>query len=141
MTKRSYDLQDMFDDIFMDIAPALGATCIYPAQSFPPLDVILDEKTKDLLFRFAIAGYSKDEVDVSFTENIMTLSIEPKKKESERSLKFLKKGIKTSSVKAKYEVPVTKYRVDSTTAKVENGILEIFIPALEEIKPKSIKIE
>ena len=107
-------------------------------NKFPPMNVQIKPDTKDLLFEFALSGYSKDEMSVDFDEDYLCLKLEPKEPEEKKT--FIKHGIRSSKCEAKYFVPSAKYDVEKSNADFKDGILSIFIPAKEEIKPKRILI-
>lgn len=145
--KNGNDLLDVFDAFFtnMDNVWAIpNKTNIYSCQ-FPPLNVYINEETKDLKFEFALAGYSKDEIQLEFEGDYLRLKIIPKtptiEEEKERSsLHILQHGIKRTSLEKKFYVPIAKYQVDKIKVSFENGVLTIEIPAKDEIKLKKIPI-
>ena len=140
MTKqlRTNDPFELFDAIFNDLA--CSNLYDYVAPAFPPTNVYVEKDTKDLMFEFAIAGYSAEDADVTFEGDKMTFSLEAKETEKE-GYSLLHKGIKTSKSAVTYVVPVSKYKTEEAEAKLENGILTIKIPALEAIKPKKLLIK
>lgn len=135
-----YSMFDLFDQIFHDnfLKDFSTETC-YP--SFPPYDLYINEESKDLTFEFAIAGYNKDNINISFEDDMMIISVNKidenlSSKKGERK----RKGIKKSAFSAKYAIPQSKYNFDKAKADYKDGILEVFIPAKEEAKPKTLLI-
>jgi len=140
---------DFFDRVFRTFDRDLTTTCgggnvffteggsLYENR-FPPMNVSVNPDTKDLLFEFALSGYKEEEVSVDFEEDYLHLSLDPKEPEDKKT--YIKHGIKSSQCDAKYFVPSSKYEVNSSTAELKDGILTIFVPAKEEIKPKKIFI-
>lgn len=112
----------------------------YPASQFPPVNVEIDEETKDLFFTFALAGYSGDEIKLEFEGDYMELSSEIIAKEKDKKL-FIKKGIKKSSFSCKYPVLMSKYDTEKAEASFRDGLLKVMVPAREGMKPKQVKIE
>lgn len=114
---------------------------IYDSK-FPPCDVKLNEENLDLLFEFALAGFSQEEIDISFEDDYMILSVDPKeKKEDTSKVSTLMGGIKRGSSRSKYFVPFTKYDSEKAKASFKNGILSVSIPVKEERKPKKLLIQ
>jgi len=135
MNRSIYNVFDLFDQVFKGFEVE-----DFPYPTFPPYDVIIDEETKDITFRFAVAGYDKEEVEIEFENDALKLTLPSVKTEMEGKLKVLHKGIKTSSSVTKYAIPQSKYNVDKASASLSNGILTIFIPAKEDLKPKRLKL-
>lgn len=127
----SRDFDEVFNGIenFHNIMPA----------TFPPTNFYIDDD-KNLKFEFALAGYVRDEIELSFDGDKMFLTLTPIRKEEDEHIKSLSKGIKHSSAKSYYVVPAVKYDQSAATADYENGILTVFIPSREEAKPKKTTI-
>jgi HSP20 family molecular chaperone IbpA len=143
--KGSLDVWDTFDELFADFASAIapGGACnreLYHTPSFPPVNVFIDEESKDLLFEFAIAGYGKEDVDVTFEGDKMVLQLKSITKK-EPGLKALKRGFKRPAVETAFIIPSAKYETENAEASVEDGVLTINIPATEKTKPKKITIK
>jgi len=105
-------------------------------QSFPPYDLVkLDEDTYKL--SLAIAGFSKDEVEVSMENGSLTVKGE---KTEEASNEVLHKGIATRKFTRTFALG--EY-MEVDRAEMANGILNIFVErnVPEEKKPKTIKIK
>ena len=140
------DTYGMFSELFSRVFEELdgssavrGRTPFYSAPSFPPVNVEMDEETKDLYFTFALAGYSSDEISIKFDGDYLKLESEIIRKEKDKRY-ILKNGIKKTSFAYNYMVPMSKYQTDDTEASFEDGLLKVHIPAREEMKPKQVKI-
>lgn len=140
------ELMTIFDKLFVNFEDVFEAPTvqrggeIYHAPNFPPVNVYIDEKTKDLTFDFAIAGYKKEDISIEFDGDKMILTIK-EKSSTRKGLKLLKKGIKTTEVRSHFTVPVSKYETDKAEAEINDGILAITIPARDEIKPRLLTIK
>lgn len=143
VSKNEYSVLDIFNDIFGDIDRiwSMPTTPIYQG-SFPPCDVLINQETKDLKFHFALAGIDEEAIDLSFEGDYLELKISPIKPLDNKvdGFSFLQKGIKTSHVTKQYYVPIAKYQVDKIKVTFDKGILEVLIPARDEIKPRKLKI-
>lgn len=134
---------DIFDllekDLFSGISK-LVENDVYPVK-FPPVNVIIEEDSLNLVFEFALAGYKQEEIDLTFVDDYLFLSLNPEKsKEEDKKSSFLVNGIKKSSSRSKYFIPFSKYDVDSAKAEFNEGILRVHIPAKEERKPRKLLI-
>ena len=85
----------------------------------------------------AIAGFTKDEVDISVEEN--ELSVKGISNNSDERIEFLHKGIAARNFERKFQLADTIKVVD---ASYENGLLNIFLEREipEHQKPRKIEI-
>lgn len=105
-------------------------------QTYPPYDVLkLDEDTFQV--SIAVAGFSKDDIDVSVDNG--TLIVKGELVETTDG-EYLHKGI--ASRKFTRTFALGEY-MEVTGAKIEDGMLHISIDRIvpEEKKPKSIKVK
>jgi HSP20 family molecular chaperone IbpA len=135
------DVFEMFDEVFgSDKLVALTEnSMLYPAPAFPPLNVLMDKETKELTFEFALAGYKKEDADISFSGDFLTLKLKAKQRDL-KNFQVLRGGIKTSDVDFKYACPSDKYDRETTSATFADGMLIIKVPSKTEVKPKKISI-
>lgn len=139
------DILNLVSEIFSDVQDSGSAFSDVKATtpvgfSFPPCNI---GKTKDgeLLFKFAVAGYSEEDIDISFTENIMKLTFKAKDNSGD-FVKIFHKGIKSGETSVKIAIP-TKCNVKNTKASLKDGILKVIIPLFpkEERSESKVKIE
>lgn len=131
-----------FDNTFMGL---FGNTKHYVGETFasanfPPCNIYQDE-TDSLVYELAIAGYTKDEVKVSYKDDYITVKLEvSENKEGEEKKVFAQKGIKHKNVETSYYVPIARYDVSHLTITMKDGLLRISIPCSEKAKPKEFEI-
>lgn len=104
-------------------------------QSYPPYDVVkLDEDTFRL--SLAIAGFSKDDINVSVENGSLIIRGE----RSDEELDYIHKGIATRKFTRTFALGE---HMEVNRAEVEDGILHVIIERNipEEKKPKTIKIK
>ena len=142
------EMSKMFDDSFF-------TSTKYSVPSFPPLKVI--KRDNKVTFKFALAGYSKEDLDISFGKDCLILSTtkeyEKRKnaefenlmlvgKEKNPKVKILVDTFKDSNFSYKYFIPEDKFDFDKVSAEFKDGILVITVPAREEkLENKVKKIE
>ena len=116
-------------------------SCLASNPSTPPVDIYRDKDSGDLHYRFAIAGYTEEQVDVSFEDDYLLLTLDkPGEKEEElRSKEYLSRGIKYGKVENKYFVG-SKFDPKKIKATLKEGILEVTIPLKEDSKPQKVVI-
>ena len=123
-----------FDDIFNQFDRLLDT----PAPSYPPYNLIKSKDGDHYKIQLALAGWSKDNVDIEVKEN--TLTVKSKKDLVENDEEHLYKGISTRAFERSWKL-ADDMKVHG--AKFENGLLEISLERIipEEKKPKTIEIE
>jgi HSP20 family molecular chaperone IbpA len=141
------DFEKMIDEIVNEVEgvfsqPSKSSTKNWGFNfpNFPPADLKVD-KDKNLYFDFALAGYKRDEIDISFQGDWMVLEIEPHKEEEQKDMAYLNRGIRKSSSTSKYYVPHDKYNTDNVKGSFNDGMLKIYIPSKEPEKARRVLIE
>jgi molecular chaperone IbpA len=106
-------------------------------SNYPPYDLV---KTGDETYEIslAVAGFAQGEIDVTFQDNILTVSGE-KKREEDATREYLHRGI--SARKFTRQFPLAE-NVEVRSALARDGILTVQLERIvpEEAKPKSIAI-
>ncbi len=102
-----------------------------------PLDV---SETEDaFLVKASIPGVNPDDIDISLTDNVLTIKAEIKaEKEIEEAQYHLRErrfGVFSRSI----TLP-TAVDADNVEATYENGVLNLTIPKAEEVKPRKIEV-
>ena len=123
-----------FDSLFDDFDRLLHT----PAPSYPPYNLIKSKDGDNYKIQLALAGWSKDTVDIEVKENVLT--VKSKKLEDNSEDEHIYRGISTRSFERSWTL---NDEVKVKGAKFENGLLEISmvreIP--EDKKPKTISID
>jgi len=149
MNYNNMNINEIFERLFLDIDDVFTTSVIqkggeiYHTPNFPPVNIFINEESKDLTFEFAVAGYEKEDALIEFNGDKMILTIKSNSKEKEKEkegLRVLKKGIKKPDINSSFVVPVSKYETDNSVAEMKDGILTVKVPAKDEIKPKRLTI-
>lgn len=125
-----------FERFFDEVERMLDGEFKQSTQSFPPHNIIkLDES--HYMVELAVAGFTKDEIDVTVADG--TLTIKGEKKEGTPNVQYLHRGIGTRSFTKSLTVADT---IEVKGAEFKDGILRI---GLENIipdakKPRKIEI-
>ena len=121
---------DVFDNIFDSVFNLNESS-----TSYPPYNIIKSKNNYTIMM--AIAGFTKDEVDISVEEN--ELSVKGISNNSDEKIEFLHKGIAARNFERKFQLADTIKVVD---ARYENGLLNIFLEREipEHQKPRKIEI-
>jgi HSP20 family protein len=104
----------------------------------PKIDVF-DDKDK-VTVKAELPGLKKEDIKISLTENILSIEGERKLENEKKKDNYYRiersYGAFTRSVCLPAEV-----KVDETKASYNDGVLEIYLPKVEEEEPKQIKID
>lgn len=107
------------------------------ASKYPPYDILSTEEDKYEI-RFAAAGFSKNDIEITFENNCLVVKGE--KDEEEDLNAYFHKGIANRNFTQSF--PLADY-VEVTGASMSDGILTITLEKVvpEDMKPKTIKIK
>ena len=81
--------------------------------------------------RFEVPGVKKEDVKIELHNSLLTVSAEKKEKRGDEEHSF----ILTRSISVPESV-----RADAINAKLEDGLLTVILPKLEERKPRAIEV-
>jgi HSP20 family molecular chaperone IbpA len=102
------------------------------------LDII--EKENEIVVSAELPGTKKEDIKITFENNILTLSSERKAAEVSEKATVLLKEIRNSgferSVKFGYEIDAAKI-----SAEMSDGVLTVTLPKSEQAKPKQIEVK
>lgn len=142
--KQMFDLintLDALDSVFGNDFSCCVKENNYSAPSFPPSDMI-QKKDGTVEISLALAGYSKENIEITTEENKVVISTvkDYKRPEIEDGAKVIVGNIKHSAFVAKFVVPETKFNFADISAKFDNGLLVLTIPPKEKKEYKAITI-
>jgi len=130
-----------FDDIF-DTMEAIVGQPIAKTQ-YPPYDIVKIDDYKFSL-QLAVAGFSKDDIDVQYSNNELTIESKVKfksaKESAEEDDKVIHKGISKRQFRKKFTVADN---VVVNDAELRDGLLVIELEKIlpESKKPRTIEIK
>lgn len=121
-----------FDNIF----DQLSTLSQYEIPNYPPYNIKKIDK-ENYQLEMALAGFSKNDIDVEVKENTLTISAKSSDKEDES---FVHRGIAQRAFKRQWTL--MEY-LEVSDAKFTDGILIVDMKhnLPEEKKPKTIKIK
>ena len=102
-----------------------------------PLNIFYDET--GLHFEVACTGLTKNDVKLDIEDDILKISYD-KPENPFLHPGTIHRGLSKKSFNLGYKIS-SKYDLSKADGKLENGLLEIFIPITEKAKPKTIKIK
>ncbi|MFP4614903.1 MAG: Hsp20/alpha crystallin family protein [Thiohalorhabdus sp.] len=115
-----------------ELAPFEGRT--------PRVDV--QDRESDILVRAELPGVKKDDLDVSLSENTVTIkaTTRQEKEEGEKEGDYYRREIASGSFARTVALP-GEVDGDNAKAQFEDGILELTLPKREQAKRRRIKVE
>ena len=121
-----------FDNIF----DQLSTLSQYEIPNYPPYNIKKMDK-ENYQLEMALAGFSKNDIDVEVKENTLTISAKSSDKEDES---FVHRGIAQRAFKRQWTL---MEHLEVSDAKFVDGILIVDMKhnLPEEKKPKTIKIK
>lgn len=123
----SYDLFDAFNSLF--------TPSVFSERS-DVMKTDVKETEKGFLLEVELAGFDKNDIELSFEKGYLTISAEKKLTEGEDE-KYLRRERVTKLSRTYYAGDIDK---DQIKAKYENGVLSVDLPKKEKALPESNKI-
>ena len=108
------------------------------ADWVPAVDIV--EKNDRFVLRADLPGVSPDDIDVNMEDGVLTLAGERHSENAEESGGMKRVERFTGKFYRRFSLPETA-DADGITARSANGILEVTIPKLPEVKARRITVE
>ena len=123
-----------FDRLFQLLDSAGGVES--EASTYPPYNI---ERKSENEYRIsmAVAGFTKDEIDIQVKEQSLTIKCE--KKADDKDRQFLHRGIAARSFERRFQLAD---HVEVTGADLQDGLLHVDLVrnVPERLKPRSVQI-
>lgn len=117
--------------------PALGEMAPLEVR-MPKVDVI--DRDDEVFVRAEIPGVEKDHLDVSISENSVTIKGETRREAKEEKGEYYRCEISQGSFSRTVALP-DFVNTETCKATFKDGVLELVLPKIEKAKRRSIKIE
>jgi HSP20 family protein len=136
-----HEMERWFEDFFR--RPFFGPSW-WPRLRTPEFEEIspsidLFTEGDDVVVKAELPGMKKEDIDVSVTDNTITVSGEKKKEEKVEKKDYYRLERSYGSFSRSFSLPA-EVQTEKVTAKFKDGILEIRIPKTEEAKKKEKKV-
>ena len=125
-----------FDRFFDDVEKLMNVDVQKTVSNFPPHNIVKLDDTRYIV-ELAVAGFSKDEIEISVEDGKLTVKGEKEDKESK--VQYLHKGIGTRSFTKTLTIADT---IEVKGAEFKDGILSIGLENIipEHKNPRKIEI-
>ncbi len=98
-------------------------------------------QTKDeVIVKAAIPGVKPEDLDVSVSNDILTIKGEFKQEESVERENYIRRERRFGSFSRALPLPMP-VDVEKASAEFEHGVLKLVLPKAEEVKPKTIEVK
>lgn len=104
--------------------------------SFP---VEVSETENEVEVKAALPGVRPEEVDISVTNDVLTIRAEHREEAEERKRDYYRREIRYGTYHRSLALPVA-VDTDKAEATFKNGMLHLRMPKAEALRPKQIKI-
>jgi len=141
---------DLMDGIFNDAFNSLGNVRSYEpvrfnkmisSGSFPPTDVIINQTTKVMTIKTALAGIDEDHINLSFDGDYLKLTLDVPPIECDKDDIYIQSGLKrVSKLETSWAVDPRFYSREDVETTFKNGLLTIVIQPKEDVKPRQKKL-
>jgi HSP20 family protein len=136
-------MEGWFEDAFRRPFPLLSPSWLPKLrvaemeELMPSVDVF--EESDEVVVKAELPGMKKEDIDVSMTDNAISISGEKKKEEKVERKNYYREERSYGSFTRSFRFPV-EVQTDKAKANFKEGILEIRIPKTEEAKKKEKKL-
>lgn len=124
--------QNMLEDFFNDDFP------FRRSLQYDTFKIDLQETEKEYVVEAEIPGVPKENIDLSFDEGKLKISVKKEENKEDRSKNYIHRERKYSSMER--TILLADIDEQGVKAKLDNGILTINIPKKEKVE-KALKIE
>jgi HSP20 family protein len=142
MEKRFEEMERRFEDFFrrpFSLLPSWMPRLRMPEieEVSPSMDIFTEGD--NVVVKAELPGMKKEDIDVSLTEDTITISGEKKKEEKIEKKDYYSLERSYGSFKRSFSLPA-EVQTEKASAKFKDGVLEIRIPKTEEAKKKEKKV-
>ncbi len=134
-------MERMFESFFPRgfLRPLRAELPSLPEVRVPRVDII--DQENEVVVRAEMPGVSKEDVEVTVSDNVLTIRGKTKKEEEEEKKgEYYRKEISYGEFVRNIALPV-EVEGDKAKAKLKEGVLEVVLPKAESAKRKAIPVE
>ncbi len=141
------DMERWFDDFFSRrwMHPFRHGWLDWPEMEIPAFKmrspkVDLIDREDEIVIRAELPGVNKDDLDVSMTENNVTIRAVTKHEAKEEKGQYYRREMSRGEFQRTLALP-GNVDTDKAKATFKDGIMELKLPKIETAKRKTIKVE
>lgn len=118
--------------------PGFGELLSHVEMPMPKVDVI--DRDNEVVVRAEVPGVEKKDLDVSVTENTVTIKGTSSHEEKEEKGDYYRSEISRGSFSRTVALP-GNVNSEAAKASFKDGVLELVMPKIEQSRRRSIKVE
>lgn len=107
-------------------------------ERMPKVDII--DRDNEVFIKAELPGIDKKDIEVSMTDNTITIKGSSRKEEKEEKGDYYRCEITQGAFSRSLSLPAT-VNIDKSQAKFKDGVLELTLPKTEQTKRRNIKID
>jgi len=130
--------EDVFKRPFPFMPSLLSRWRLHEMEEIVPSIDMFEEKDS-VVIKAELPGMKKEDIDISLTDNTITLSGEKKKEEKIEKKDYYRVERSEGSFKRSFRLPA-EVKTDKAEANFKEGVLEIRLPKTEEAIKKTVKL-
>lgn len=135
------EMERYFDDFLRNPFSMLAHPLIKPSMTSmditPSVDIF--EDGQEVVFKAEVPGVDKEDINVTITDNYLTISGEKKKEEKVEKKDYHRVERSYGSFSRRFRLP-ENVNGGKAKAKFKDGVLEVRMPKTKEGKQKKIEI-
>ena len=140
------DMEQFFDNLFTRgwlrpfgwERPRWGELMGTFEERMPKVDII--DREEQVVVRAEVPGVNKDDLDVSVSDNAVTIRGETRHEEKEEKGDYYRSEMTRGSFARTVMLP-TNVDANQAKAKFSDGVLELTLPKVEQARKKTVKID
>ncbi|MFQ5487930.1 MAG: Hsp20/alpha crystallin family protein [Gammaproteobacteria bacterium] len=118
--------------------PAAGELAAPFEGRLPKVDVV--DRDSDILVRAELPGVDKKDLDISITDNTVTIHATTSREAEEEKGEYYRREITRGSFSRTVALPA-EVDADAAKASFKDGILELTVPKVEKAKRRRIEVQ
>ncbi len=118
--------------------PSLGELAAPFEGRLPKVDVV--DRDNDILVRAELPGVDKKDVDISITDNTVTIHATTRRESTEEEGEYYRREISTGAFSRTLALPA-EVDADGAKASFKDGILELTVPKVAKAKRRRIEVQ
>ena len=118
--------------------PSWGELAAPFEGKMPRVDIV--DRDNELIVKAELPGVDKKDLDISMTENTVTIKGSTSHEEKEEKGDYYRSEMSRGSYSRTLALP-SDVEADKAKAKFKDGVLELTLPKLKKAKRRSVKVE
>lgn len=132
------DLFEEMDRVFEDWN-RVSPNPVYDERTMhPPCEIA--EADEHYFMSIDLPGMKREDIKIEISDNVLTVSGERKRESSEKTHKIQRYEKSYGFFKRSFSLPAS-VEPDKVEARYEDGVLELYLPKPQAIKPRQIEIQ